>query len=340
MLSSVCYRSGMRLTRIALGIAIALVWTDAREAFAAKIKMVFPGPATTFSLPLYVAQKKGWLGDVEVEEVVVTGDSNAMRVLLSGNADIALVGTLNVLASIHSGAKVRAVHSWQPIGDYNLVLATGKGNKLSDLAGKIFATSGPGALPDQLPKLVMRKHGIDEANTRFVQVGGHSARLQAVYGGRADATLINTVTAMKGVQEGKVTVLTRISKEFPGLGYVWNMVRADSVDNPELAAAYQAMTEAGMRASRYVMENPDEAAEIMHARVPELNLDFLKAVIRDLNTEELWGVDGGIDPKIEEFTADLNMNLGNLPVAAPAKDVLDSRFVDAAIKKLGPYRKK
>src|SRR6476646_4547876 len=183
--------------------------------------MAFPGPTTTVSLPLYVAQKKGWLGDLEVEEVVVTGDSNAMRVLLSGNADIALVGTLNVLASIHAGAHVRAIHSWQPIGDYNLVLATGKGTKLSDLAGKTFATSGPGALPDQLPKLVMRKYAVDETTARFIQVGGHAARLQAVIGGRADATLINTVTAMRGVQDGKVTVLTRISKEFPGLGYVW-----------------------------------------------------------------------------------------------------------------------
>ena len=335
-----CGRSGMRLARTALGIAVAFTLLGTQQSFAAKIKMAFPGPATTFSLPLYVAQKKGWLGDLEVEEVVVTGDSNAMRVLLSGNADIALVGTLNVLASIHSGAKVRAVHSWQPIGDYSLVLATGRGSSLSDLVGKTFATSGPGALPDQLPKLVMRKYNVDASSTRFVQVGGHAARLQAVYGGRADATLINTITAMKGVQEGKVTVLTRISKEFPGLGYVWNMVRADSVNNPQLAAVYQTMTEAGIRASRYIMENPDEAAEIMHARVPDLNLEFLKAVVRDLNTENLWGVDGGIDPKIQEYTATLNKELGNLPVAAPASDVLDQRFVAAAMTKLGPYKKK
>jgi ABC-type nitrate/sulfonate/bicarbonate transport system substrate-binding protein len=340
MTLSACCRSNTRFTRIALGIAITIALLGTRDAFADKIKMAFPGPATTFSLPLYVAQKKGWLGDLEVDEVVVTGDSNAMRVLLSGNADIALVGTLNVLASIHSGAKVRAIHSWQPIGDYSLVLATGKGATLNDLVGKTFATSGPGALPDQLPKLIMRKYKVDEATTRFVQVGGHAARLQAVYGGRADATLINTITAMKGVQENKITVLTRISKEFPGLGYVWNMVRADSVNSPQLAAAYQTMTEAGIRASRYIMENPDEAAEIMHARVPDLNLAFLKAVIRDLNTEDLWGVDGGIDPKIEEYTADLNMKLGNLPVAAPASDVLDQRFVGTAIKKLGPYQKK
>jgi ABC-type nitrate/sulfonate/bicarbonate transport system substrate-binding protein len=335
-----CCRTGTSLAIVALNALFALILLDGRSAFAAKIKMVFPGPATTFSLPLYVAQKKGWVGALEVEEVVVTGDSNAMRVLLSGNADIALVGTLNVLASIHAGAKVRAVHSWQPIGDYSLVLATGKGSKLGDLAGKTFASSGPGALPDQLPRLIMRKYNIDETTARFVQVGGHAARLQAVFGGRADATLINTITALKGVQEGRVTVLTRISQEFPGLGYVWNMVRAESVDNLQLAAAYQVLTEAGIRASRFIMENPDEAAEIMHARVPDLDLGFLKAVVRDLNGEQLWGVDGGIDPKIEEYTADLNMKLGNLPVAPPAKDVLDQRFVEAAIRKLGFFQQK
>jgi hypothetical protein len=76
----------------------------------------------------------------------------------------------------------------------------------------------------------------------------------------------------------------------------------------------------------------------MHARGPDLNLDFLKAVIRDLNTENLWGVNGGIDPAIEEYTAKLNMDLGNLPVAAAAKDVLEPRFIDAALKKLGPFK--
>src|SRR5262245_16652226 len=228
-----------------LCITAALLVFDASAASAGKIKMVFPGPVTTFSLPYLVAQKKGWLGDLEVEDVHVTGDANAMRVLLSGNADIGLIGTLNVLASINAGASIRAVHSWQPIGDYSLVLATGKGSKLADVAGKTFASSGPGGLPDQLPRLIMRKHGIDETTARFVQVGGHAARLQAVICGRADATLVNTVTALKG-----------------------------------------------------------------------------------------------LDPAIEEFTADLNMKLGNLPVAAPAKDVLEPRFVDRALEKLGSYQTK
>ena len=187
--------------------------------------------------------------------------------------------------------------------------------------------------------MIMRQHGIDESTTRFVQVGGHSARLQAVIGGNADATLINTVTALKGVQDGKVKILTRLSQEFPGLGYVWNVVRAESLNKPELDAAFQTMTDIGIRGSRFIMGNPDEAAAILNERLPDLDLPFLATVVRDLNSEDLWGVNGGLDPKIEEFTAELNMKLGNLPVAVPAKDVLEARFVEAALKKFGPYQK-
>jgi ABC-type nitrate/sulfonate/bicarbonate transport system substrate-binding protein len=327
----------------AAGVVLALtaaLGLGATPASATKIKMVFPGPMTTFGLPYLVAQKKGWLGDLEVEDIFVTGDSNAMRTVLSGNADIGLVGTLNVFASLQAGGNIRAIHSWQPIGDYSLVIAKDKGSKLADLAGKTFASSGPGALPDQLPRMVMRKYGIDESTARFVQVGGHAARLQAVIGGRADATLVNTVTTLKGVQDGKVVVLTRLSKEFPGLGYVWNVVRTDALAKPELAAAFQTMTEGGIRGSRYVMEHADEAAGILHERLPDLDLAFLKDVVRDLNSEDLWGVDGGLDPKIEEFTADLNVKLGNLPRAATPSEILEPRFVDAALKTLGPYTAK
>src|SRR2546429_9342368 len=72
-----------RLSCSALAL-IATLACGAAPAHAAKIRMVFPGPVTTFSLPYLVAQKKGWLGDLEVEDIFVTGDANAMRTVLSG----------------------------------------------------------------------------------------------------------------------------------------------------------------------------------------------------------------------------------------------------------------
>jgi ABC-type nitrate/sulfonate/bicarbonate transport system substrate-binding protein len=87
------------------------------------------------------------------------------------------------------------------------------------------------------------------------------------------------------------------------------------------------------------MDNPDEAADILHERVPDLDRAFLRAVVRDLNSENLWGVDGGLNPKIAEDTIDINVKLGNLPTPAKVADVVDQRFVEAAMKKLGPYKK-
>src|SRR5262249_34827988 len=145
---------------------------------------------------------------------------------------------------------------------------------------------------------------------------------------------------LKGVQEGKVTVIAKLSAEFPGLGYVWNVVRSEALNKPELADAFQTMTDIGIKGSRFIMANPDEAAAILHERLPDLDLALLKAVARAHNGENVGGVSGGLDPAVEEFTADLNMKLGNLPVAPPAKDVLEPRFVDRALAKLGHYQTK
>ena len=313
------------MVTVALGTAI--------PATAETITMGFTGSATTLSLPFFVAQKKGWLGDLNVKEIYVTGDSNAMRVLLSGNVDIATVGTVNVLTSIEAGANIAAIGSWQPLPDYNVVIKKGMGTTVMDLADKTIATSGPGGMPDQLVRLLMREHNVDESKSRFVQVGGHAARLQAVIGGRAEATLVNTVLTAKGAEA--INVATSIASEFPKLVYVWNVVRKDSMSDPKLSKAFETLTVAGIKGSRFIMAHPDEAAEILHERVPALDLDLCKKAVADLNKTKVWGLNGGLDPNTAEFTAELNHKFGLLKTALPASKIIDARYVDAAVKTLG-----
>lgn len=313
-------------------ITIVALGTNA-PARADNITMGFTGSPTTLSLPFFVAQKKGWLGDLTVKEVYVTGDSNAMRVLLSGDVDIATVGTVNVLTSIEAGATVAAVGSWQPLPDYQVVIKKGMGSSVSDLADKTIATSGPGGMPDQLVRLLMRKHNVAENKARFIQVGGHAARLQAVIGGRAQATLVNTVITAKGADE--INVATSIASEFPDLVYVWNVVRKESMADPKLSKAFETLTVAGIKGSRFIMDHPDEAADILHERVPALDLDLCKKAVADLNKAKVWGVNGGLEPKMAAFTADLNHKLGLLKTALPADKIIDTRYVAAAVKVLG-----
>lgn len=297
------------------------------------LRVVFPTTPTTLFLPYYVAQKKGWLEGLAINETYVTGDSNAVRAVLSDQADIGCgVGTFSVLSAIDAGADIKAVGSWSPLPDYNVVIIAGKGSTVQDLAGKVIATSGPGALPDQLPRILMRKRQVDDSSSKFIQVGGHPARLQAVLGGRADATLVNTITALDAIESGKVTLVAKIATEFPKLGYVWNVVKVASLNDPQKAAAIQKLTTAGIRGSRFIMQNPDEAAAILNERVPTLGLELSRRVIADLNKDHVWGVDGGLDPAIIEFTANTGKELGVLGRVADFSAIADPRFVDAALK--------
>ena len=325
------------LTRRLFGFlpAAALVAAiGANPVRAETVKFGFTGSPTALSLPYFVAKKKGWLADLVVEEVYVTGDSNAMRVLLSGGVDIATVGTVNVLAAVEAGAKVKAISSWQPIVDYNLVIAKGKGTEVNDLVGKTIATSGPGGMPDALPRLIMRHHNVDASASRFIQVGGHAARLQAIIGGRADAAIINFATVSLGGD--RVVVAARVAQEFPKLGYVWNVVREESLADPRLAKIYQVLTEATIRGARFIMENPGEAAQILHDNVPDLSLDICQASILEMNKEKVWGVDGGLDPEVAKFTATLSSELKILKANIEPEQFLEPKFVDAALKVLGP----
>ena len=109
------------------------------------LKVVFATPPTTYGLPHFVAKDLGWLdkAGLKVEEVWLTGDANAVRALLAGQGDIAAPGVFAVYSAITEGAKIKAIGSWQPKADYQLLanekIADGLANELLVLAGEVTA---------------------------------------------------------------------------------------------------------------------------------------------------------------------------------------------------------
>ena len=307
-----------------------------RRSFAQKasVKIVFPTPPTTLALPYYVARKQGWLDGIDPEEVYVNGDANALRTLLSGNADIAIDGTFNTLTAMTEGATIKAISSWQGVNDYNVLVSPGI-NSLDMLSGKIFAATGPGGPPEELSRLLFQKHKIDVSTIRYVAVtGGHAGMLAAVLAGRADACLTNTVTAQQGVDTGKAKILTSLAVEYPKFGYVYNIVRTDTVGDPRYARQYAALVSGGIRGSRFIMEHPDEAAEILHERVPEMATPFLLAVIKKLNADKVWGTAGGVEQNVVQDTIDTFRATGKLKGDVKVEQLVDYRFVESALKEL------
>ena len=190
------------IKRLCLAVLLTVIGTTSFQAQAAELKIVFPAPPSTLSTTFFVAKEKGHFKDLKISEVYINGDTNALRTLISGAANVGVIGNGTVFAAIAQGAKVRVIGSLQHISDLNLVVAKTASDKISDLQGKTFASTGPGNVSYLLGNGLLRKHGVDLGTVRNITIsGGSSGSLQAVIAGRADASLVNTITGLE--REGR-----------------------------------------------------------------------------------------------------------------------------------------
>ena len=170
----------------------------------------------------------------------------------------------------------------------------------------------------------------------FFSVGGHEARLQAVVGGKADAALVGILYAGHGKRLAKLNVVANLAQEFPGLGYSYLVVNEKDLANPDKRRAYETYVRfAVIEASRFIMKEPDRAAEVLHKRMPDVQLELMKEVVRALNDAKVWGVNGGIEPEITSFTAPLATTLKSASREIKPQELLDRSIVDRILAELG-----
>src|SRR4051812_24586751 len=163
---------------------VACSVTFGAAAQAADLKMTFAMPTTPapYLLPFFLAKDLGWLekAGLTVEEKVVTGDVNCMRAVLTGDADTTLIGPNTIMQAIVSGAPLKIIGSIQPVVDYQIAARVGSGTTIKELANKKWAIASVGGMTQALPRMVMKKQGLDGSSAQYLSVGGLAQRYQAI----------------------------------------------------------------------------------------------------------------------------------------------------------------
>lgn len=302
------------------------------------LKIVFGTPPTTYNLPHFVAQDMGLFekAGLKIEDVFVNGDSNAIRGLVSGGADAAGTNLLVAMQAITEGAKITIVGAWQPRVDYQ-VLVQDRIKTVKDLTTARIATASAGGITQRIPEMIMAKAGLDTKGVRFTALGGHETRMKAVIADKVDASVVGMLYAARAIQEGRgVRVLSSVADEFPALGFTYLVVLDKDLADPAKRRAIEAYVRAGIvEGSRFIMAEPQKAAEIMLKRTPETPLAQIADVVREMNRLKLWGVNGGMEPEIAEFTANLANEIGVLKRKLAPGEGLDRSFADKAVAVLG-----
>ena len=113
------------------------------------------------------------------------------------------------------------------------------------------------------------------------------------------------------------------------------VVNRAALEDADKRKALDIFVEGGILGARFIMDDPEKAAELLHARNPDLDLDLIKSVVPKLNEIRVWGVNGGASADVVSYSAQLSVDLGMIDRSVGIDEVLDLSIQDAVIARIG-----
>ena len=304
-----------------------------------KVKYGLPtAPPAITTVGAYFALDNGFFKEegLDVEIVAYPGAVTAVRALLSRDADIVMTGGDTAFLARASGAPIKIISSPVAKGT-DSVVATKDIESFKDLSGKSYAIANPGDTSHVTAKLLAQKNGIDPDSIDFVAIGGPPDRARALLSDKVSAstmTILILTPILEAIDKGDVKVLTTLAKEFPDLPLAYNITREDVAKDQ--GPLLQKFLRAEIKGYRWASQNPEQAATIAEKYIKEVPHDLMTRGMKGLVDLQVYGLDGGLTLDGVDRTQQLLVSLGAIKSPIKADEVTDTRFVDAAVKDLGP----
>src|SRR3546814_1916998 len=106
-------------------------------------------------------------------------------------------------------------------------------------------------------------------------------------------------------------------------------------NDPDMKPKLQQFVTASIKASRFIMDHPDQAVQILEKKYPDLDKGHVADIIHSLNDDKDRGINGGMsEQQVADYLEILNEN-GMLPKnIKPRADVFDSHFIEPTLKQM------
>ena len=222
---------------------------------------------------LYIAQERGYFRDRGLEVEIMEGgaaDQNVAR-LMSGQADIAMTGSLPLINAVNNGLPILAMLNNQDQGDpqtLGLVVAPDSPfQALPDLAGRSVGLPGVNSPQGLALSLALEKAGIDPASVKRVNLPMDST-VEAIRRGTVDAGIPVALFYELALQQG-FREFPEVFEQIRGLAAVIFVARKDWLEkNAETARLFN---EAMLEAYDDLNAHPDDVRriDIAHTRLPK-----------------------------------------------------------------------
>ena len=246
---------------------------------AAQEKRIVVGLTTrtgSTSLPFVIGEEKGFFKAEGLNAVVVIMQNQVVvNGVLSKNVDYG--GTFsNFVGAALAGLPVRIVMSVMDGSDHVLVTSPNI-KRVEDLKGKILGISSFGGTPHSEMLAILRKHGMNEKDVTFLQIGGSSARYQALEAGNIQAAMLVPPFNKIGRQRGFNEILSFNDVMKIPLGGL-----AIHVDKMKEAAEVVKMIRALLKSVDYIQNRKSDVLSLMEKSWAIKDAQVREGIYRDI----------------------------------------------------------
>ncbi|HHY72607.1 MAG TPA: ABC transporter substrate-binding protein [Bacillus bacterium] len=290
-----------------------------------------------FYTPQYVALEKGFFSDegLDVELTTAWGGDKTMTALLTGGADIALVGSETSIYVQAQGATdpvINFAQLTQTDGTFLVAREKVANFTWEQLKGSTFLGQRKGGMPQMVGEFALKKHGIDpHHDTNLIQNIDFANIPNAFASGTGDYVQLFEPTASIFEKEGKGYIIASFGTESGHVPYTTFMARNSYMkENPEIIEKF---TRAVYLAQIWVQEHSaKEIAEVIAPHFQDTDLDIIETVVDRYKSQGSFATDPILDEEEWNNLQDIMDEAGDLPKRIDYETLVNTEIAKKIMK--------
>lgn len=328
----------MKKLTAAIILAIAASTIGSASSLAQQTKLTIGSSVQSlFSLPLYIADSKGFFKEAGLDVSVVNfrGGATATPALIGGSVQLQAAGTENLLKLVRQGQPVVAVMGVQSTLNQGIVLRKDLADKLGrkptimDLKGLRVGTLARGGTTDMVIRYVLIGAGLKpEVDVKLFPLAGYDRHFAAMQADQIDATVpVEPVQTQMVDSLGSGSYIVDFLKgegpdTFQDMNWITLQGKKDYIaqNRETVVKVIQAIS----AAQDFIKDSKNIDEVVKHAKMQFPNVDdaiLRNSIQRQLNTYTAKITNSGINKN-----NDLLIKTENLDKPVRFEDAVDSSF--------------
>ncbi|AIM15962.1 MULTISPECIES: ABC transporter substrate-binding protein [Neobacillus] len=311
--------------------------TDKKQEKLQKVRIA-EVTRSIFYAPQYVAISKGFFKEEGLDITLTTtpGGDKTMTALISGGADVALVGSETSIYVYSQGSNDPVINFAQLTQTDGTFLVSRE--KIDNftwemLKGKTFLGQRKGGMPQMVGEFVLKKHGIDpHQDLNLIQNIDFANIANAFASGTGEFVQLFEPTASIFEKEGKGYIIASFGKESGHVPYTTFMAKGSYIKNNK--ETIEKFTRAIYKAQQWVeTHSAEEIARAVEEFFPDTDPEIMKTVVERYKSQGSFATNPILDEEEWNNLKNIMNEAGELPQDVDYKTLVNTEIAEKIMKK-------